>query len=177
MARRFANYDWAIKHSGGTVGGELQKYLNFKTGNQKLTRTATAPTGGDAVLKGLTPFTIDIAAGELHQISVVPRQTSRANAIGLTDAELGLAATAGTHKKHSIKPATIQGAKSTTESSQTSQITGTSYKKKTGDAFSIPFGIKTAGDLMGSRFAELVVIAKAADGGCSISYTPERLLR
>lgn len=177
MSKRFANYEWAIKHSGGTVGGELQKYLDFKTGTRKVTRTATAPTGGDAVAKGLTPFTIDITAGALHIVSVVPRQTSRANAIGLTEAELGLAASAGTHLKYSLRPATINGAKGTAESAKISQITGLSYNKKTGDAFSIPFGIKTAGDKMGTRFSELVIIAKAADSGCSISYSPERLLR
>ena len=177
MAKRFANYDWAIKHSGGTVGGELQKYLDFKTGNTKLTRTATASAGGDAITKGLTPFTITIAAGALHSFSVVPRQVSRAAALGLSDTELGHSASEAEHIGYKLRPARIQGAKSAAVSSEVSQITGVSYKKKTGDAFSIPFGQKTTTDKMGSRFQELIIIASTADEGSSLSYIPERILR
>lgn len=177
MARRFANYDWAIKHSGGTVGGELQKYLDFKTGNTKLTKAATA-AAGDRYEKGLTPFTMDIAVGALHYLTVVNRQVVRAEAIGLTVEELGLEETAATHIAYKLRPATIQGAKGTAAGDpETSQITGAKYKKRSTDAFSIPFGMKTAGDLMGTRFKALATIVADKKAGHTVSYTPERVLR
>lgn len=178
MARRFANFDWAIKHSGGTVGGELKEYLDFKTGNKKIVKTPTAD-GGASKLVGLKPFTVTMTgATALHQERVNARQTGRASVIGLTEAELGLVATAAEHEIYSIKPATISGGLMFEGQEKPSQITGRKYTPSVKDAFSIPFGKKTDTDLMGDRFKELVIIASGGSTSKGrISYTPERVRR
>ncbi len=175
MARRFSRFAWAVKNNGGTNGGAVQKYLDYKTGTTTLTKTAPSAAGVSTAY-AVTPFGLGDGTTQ-HLIKVVNRQTARAGVLGLTPAELGLDTTVTDVNKLSLRPSKITGAKALTPATKTSQITGLTYKKRSTDAFSIPFGRKTAADREAERFSELVVIAKNASPGCSISYIPERLIR
>lgn len=174
MAKRFSRYKFALKANGSATGGALKKYNDFITGNSEYNRAVSSGSGAFAD-REIIPFALDMGSNFLL-VNITERALTRLAAIGLSESLLSLKEKSANAIDVKLIPAKINGAKASTPTNKISQITGVAYKKATADAFSAPFGAKTATQKYGDQVKILKTAVEESNSKHSVSFTPERII-
>jgi hypothetical protein len=161
---------------------ELKKYWRWRINpgdpSHDLPDTSTRTVGRELVEIGITPFGLDLAAGQAARVTISTRSKDFYDP---KKSELG-------HKVLSatvigipldFRPAKVYARKGAAETpqSKTSRITGRKYKTKfvSGDqGFTSPFGLKVAGESIAVRQAALATEIGSIGTVGLVTFTPER---
>ena len=181
MPKRFSRYNFALKAAGGAgaAGSPLSKYKSYKTGETTVNYpTNPASNPGEFKQIFLSPFAAPPDSVYFAQIGTRAQNkmpdlgTTVTNCHHLTDGT-----NAVLNPGYSPAKAVVQTGGTGTDT-ETSKITGLTYKKATGAAsYTVPFGAqKSAGD---NRFFLNVITAirtavEAKSSAFSVSFQPER---
>lgn len=166
-------------------GSVLGNYLNYKAGKTKKNKqkeTTLTANQRKRVAISLIPFNKPVVAGATGRYSTTITQWSAQarTGLGVSDADLGYAGTAGVQDSSDFFPAMLRPSTPTGPAvDKTSGITLKKYKYTPSNSYSIPFGRTTAGaatDTEESRRSTLVGIMQDAartTPARSVGYEPE----
>lgn len=193
MPKRFNNLDAALKYlrpPGATEGTavpdapantQLLKYQEYKAGKTIIsyTRSATSNPGG---LQGaaLKPFALATADTTQFLVQVSERAITNISAAGVTATVLNIDTTpsgiADLKTVNGFTPAraVVKDVTGTTATTETSKITGDTYKKKAAASYTFPFGRADTGNVTYAAVKGAIAAAVAGSAGNKgVSFKPE----
>lgn len=186
MPKRFSRYKFALKAVDGAppAGTALARFKSYRDGSSTPTYTRAA-SSNPGELKSVYVIPFGEGADVYYLVTVSDRALGQQALVG-GQAELkylfpaGLPDAASSTESNKFSPATVTvfdptGAPTT----ETSQITGVQYKKRTGASYSLPFGKAAAATGAAAAFKTRANAIKAAAETAapenSVTFKPEIL--
>ncbi len=184
MGKRFSRYKLAKKLAGGRgeAGSALSKYVDYAEGKTRLNYPRAASSKQEGIVAVyLNSFLNPGTASQFGKATMSQRtQNNLNNLIDATSKFYHQTFTEGTHTvilEGNWEPAkAIIRTGGTGTDTETSQITGETYTKKTGaQSYTVPFGNDAGGNFYDIA-SEINTGVTAQNAEYTVSFTPERIM-